>query len=93
MNILKQLDSMLSCTVLDFKGLPESIINNIEKLLLEVSKEALVAALVQLKEGYDEDLKNIRASKPGSGMADHFLIAAEMKSLYRQRAIEYLQKT
>jgi hypothetical protein len=93
MNITKQLDSILYCSVLDFEGLPQSIINDIDKLLLEVSKEELVTALTQLKITYDEELKNIRASKPGSGMADQFLIAAEMKVIYRQRTIEYLQKT
>lgn len=90
-HLLEQIDSLLYSKDFDFKGLPESIVNGINELLLEFTKEELIVALIQLESDIEKEADVLRASKPSSGFADQFLMVAEMRCLYRQRAIDYLK--
>lgn len=90
MNLLKRLNEIFYCKEFDFNGLPEVIVKDIDDLLLTFTKEELIVALLQLKPIYEEEVQRLRESKPGSGTADQWLMVADMKVLYRQRALDYL---
>ena len=91
MSITKELDRILTVSEFKFDGLPNTILNSLNKLLETHSPDTLLEAMNSLVTPYKTQEETARKYRGCSGYAGEEHTATEIRIMYLRDSIEYVQ--
>ncbi len=90
-DLIKHIDRMMTIQVVITDRIPEQILESLEELLLVIPKERLLSAMEELLPAYINEHRKAMSMPAGSGIAAEFQMAAGLKHMYLEKAIDYLK--
>jgi hypothetical protein len=90
-NLEDNLDKIVCTPLWKFDGLPESVTQALDELMLEQSVSLMIEVLSNLKKKYTEEESKTAEGRGNSGLAAEFHMATGMKVKYAQEGIDYIQ--